>query len=224
METPGRFADGVEYTSCRLNVPACQPSRVGFLTGQYAQRNGVYGTSQYLSDPSNTIGPWMQAAGYSTGMIGKYPYPFGWQKLSGWTVQRTLVGEGNAYGYGVFDGTNTTYPSEHQTTHLFEEGVSFVSSAPRPWFCWMTPTDPHVPLVPRPQDVGDWQDVEWRLPDDDMVGKPSWMQSQPSLNDDVRASIRGQARLQLEELNAVDDGVDAISTRCWPRTSSTTPS
>ena len=211
-QTPGLFANGVTYSSCRLNVAACQPYRAGFLSGQNARRNGVYGTGQYLSDPTQSIGPWMQTAGYTTGMIGKYPFPYGGTALAGWNVQRTFTAatEQLPYGYSVFDGTSNSSPPDYQATYVFNEAQSFITQAPRPWFCWVTPTNPHVPLLARPQDMNDWLDVQWPIVEDDLVGKPSWMQAQPSLTDDTRTSIRGQVQLQLQELDAVDDGVASV--------------
>ena len=34
LETPGR-----KYTACRTNVPICQPTRAGMLSGQYSKRH-----------------------------------------------------------------------------------------------------------------------------------------------------------------------------------------
>lgn len=211
-KTLASFTAGATFTSCRLNVNACQPSRVGFLTGQYALRNGCYATTDYMADPTQSLGPWMQEAGYTTAVIGKYPFAFGGTPLAGWSVQRTLrnLTELSAYGYGVFDGTTTTHPSQHQVDYIFEEAVNFVSSAAKPWFCWVTPTNPHTPLDPKPEHQDDWLDVEWPIVDDDLTGKPSWMQDLPRLTEVDRESIRDQARLQLQELSAVDDGVAAL--------------
>jgi arylsulfatase A-like enzyme len=214
--TLSAFAGGMEFTSCRQNVSLCQPARVGYLTGQFANRTGVYGNTQYMPDPSKSVGPWMQQGGYTTAMIGKYPVPFGGTKLNGWNVQRTFTAatEQNSHGYTVFDGTAGTQPPEYQTDYVFAQGRSFVTSAARPWFCWLAPTNPHIgldlALEPRPEDLDDWLEVEWPVVHDDMVGKPSWMQALPELTDLSVLAIQAWAIGQLQELRSVDDGVASM--------------
>ena len=215
-QTQQLFGPGREFTACRQNVALCQPHRIGFLKGQYAKRNGVYTNTQYMAQASESLGPWMQQGGYSTALVGKYPLPFGSAPLAGWNVRRTLQNdsEQNAYGYGVYDGSSVTFPTEYQSDYLFDQARGFVTTLPRPWFCWLTPTNPHVgfdwSLQPRPEDLDDWLDVEWPIVDDDMVGKPSWMQGLPPFSEEAKADIRDGAIGQLQELRSVDDGIASL--------------
>jgi arylsulfatase A-like enzyme len=215
-QTKALFSDGTEFVSCRQNVSLCQPSRVGFLTGQYARRHGVYSNAQYISNEMQTIGPWLQQVDYVTAVIGKYPVPWGGGQVPGWSHRRTFTPatDQHAYGFKVFDGTTVTEPGGYQTDYIFQEAQSFVSNAGKPWFCWLTPSSPHVSfqfaLEPRPEDLDDWLDLQWPLPDDDQDGKPSWMQTLAPLDESDADTVVAAARGQLQELEAVDDGVAAL--------------
>ena len=68
---------GVRFTKAYATVSSCSPSRASILTGLYTHQNGMYG----LQHPphSQQCYPWVQglpnllrAAGYFTGLIGKF--------------------------------------------------------------------------------------------------------------------------------------------------------
>jgi len=65
--------DGVRMTSGYVTAPQCIPSRAGLLTGRYQQRFGVdhNGTIPLPLDEM-TLAQRLQAAGYVTGMVGKW--------------------------------------------------------------------------------------------------------------------------------------------------------
>jgi arylsulfatase A-like enzyme len=169
-----------------------------------------------MTNAAESIGPWLQNAGYTTAMIGKYPYPYGAAALAGWNMQRTFVGatDQSAYGYQVFDGTSTVTHSEYQADYVFEEARNFAATAPGPWFCWLTPTNPHVDynyqFIPRPQDVNEYLDLIWPVVDDEMTGKPSWMQTLAPMSSEGRELVRVGAIGQLQELRSVDDGMASL--------------
>ncbi len=76
--TRAELADhGVEFTRAFMTTPLCCPSRSSILRGQYAHRTGVYknggnngGADDF--DDSSTVATWLQAAGYTTSLMGKY--------------------------------------------------------------------------------------------------------------------------------------------------------
>ena len=76
LETPhmdriGR--EGVRFDRCLVTNSICGPSRATILTGKYSHRNGFYNNSNSRFDSSQQTFPkLLQAAGYSTAVIGKW--------------------------------------------------------------------------------------------------------------------------------------------------------
>ncbi len=76
LETPhmdriGR--EGIRFDRCLVTNSICGPSRATILTGKYSHLNGFYNNSNSKFDSSQQTFPkLLQAAGYSTAIIGKW--------------------------------------------------------------------------------------------------------------------------------------------------------
>ncbi|MBS0260566.1 MAG: sulfatase [Planctomycetes bacterium] len=65
--------EGMRFDRCLVTNSICGPSRATILTGKYSHRNGFYNNSNCRFDGSQPTFPKMlQAAGYSTAIIGKW--------------------------------------------------------------------------------------------------------------------------------------------------------
>ena len=234
-----RFAEQIEarlgkggrtFSVARANVSLCQPYRVGLLTGEWSERHKMLGNGDTRTVPhDNTIGKWVQDAGYRTALIGKYlnGAPAQTPKPAGWTVWRQLVGDTdpNAYerlGYRVCDGATTTQPKAPEIDYLRDETIAFVAGS-EPWFCMMTPTAPHFPFEPAPEDATKWSDLEWATPvETDVSDKPSWYSSLALLSEATQAGFRDQARAQAREISGLDRAVvqvlDTLSAKVLAKT------
>ena len=98
--------------------------------------------------------------------------------------------------------------------YIAEQVELFTLGATQPWFCWATPTNPHVSyqfaLEPEPEYAEDHPNLEWPVVDDDLSDKPSWMQAQPPLSEELVDAVRLGAQGQLRELRSVDESLEAI--------------
>ena len=207
---------GTSFTAARHNIAMCSPARAGFLTGQYSKHHGVHSQRDAFSqhnDLHKTLAVWMQAAGYHTGLIGKYFTTVeGRTTPPGWDVRRQLTDKNQEqYGFKVWDGEATRAPKLDQTRYLQREVAAFLEGAHEPFFLWFTPTADHNPFQAPPTHQHDYANLEW--PDGreaDVSDKPEWIRTILPTPDRVLASIRRNQRLRLRELLGLDDTIAAI--------------
>ncbi|MEX0426041.1 sulfatase [Nocardioides sp. DS6] len=90
---------GTTFTRAVSPNPLCCPARAELLTAEYTHNNGVHsnggqwGGFHALKDRDNTLGVWLQNAGYKTAYLGKY--------LNTWSLPR----DGVPAGWTHFDAT-----------------------------------------------------------------------------------------------------------------------
>lgn len=73
----GLAAEGVRCTAAFAQNPICTPSRVCYLSGQYAHNHGNYGLDGPVPNVPSLFS-YLQSHGYRTGMMGKLHTPAGW--------------------------------------------------------------------------------------------------------------------------------------------------
>lgn len=143
--------------------PLCAPTRAEFLTGRYYPRGGVRGVStgqERLDLGERTIAEAFKAAGYATGIFGK------WHNGTQWPYHPMARGFDEFYGY------TSGHWGEYFDPHLEEGGrivrgkgyivdlctdraIDFIErNRSKPFFCYVPFTTPHSPWgVPD----SDWQ-------------------------------------------------------------------
>lgn len=216
------------FTNAFVTTPVCAPSRASLLSAKYAHRSGVTGNfpGALSVDEASTLATWLHAAGYTTGIAGKYmnfaalltEVPEGWDE---WQV---LIGE-EAAGNGYYDylmnenGVLVQYgssPKDYSTDVILKRALAFIqANAERPFFLLFTPFAPHAPAISAPRHgdffalIDPWRPPNWHEPD--VTGKPTWVHFARAITT-PEATEKADAfrRAQLASLLAVDEAFGKI--------------
>jgi arylsulfatase A-like enzyme len=182
---------GIDFRNSFVPISMCCPSRASILSGKYPHNHGVHTnvTSGWGGAPSfslngsdqQTIAVWLQQAGYSTALFGKYmnqypeysprqtaPYnspalvPPGWTEWYG-AIDLLPGGEHpyQQFNYGLIEnGVEVRYGA--QTTDylgdvLTTKAETFITQSIRsqkPFFAYVAYISPHGPATPAPRHIG----------------------------------------------------------------------
>jgi arylsulfatase A-like enzyme len=134
--------------------PVCSPTRAEFLTGRYHPRSGVCGVStghERMDLGENTLAEDFQAAGYATGIFGK------WHNGSQWPYHPQARGFDEFYGYTsghwgeYFDPPLERHGRMERARGYIvdvctDAALAFIErNRARPFFCYLPFTTPHSP-------------------------------------------------------------------------------
>ena len=179
-------ADGIRFTNF-YNTARCCPTRAALLTGRYSHQAGVghmvddRGSPGYrgeLARDSATMAESLGAAGYATGMSGKWHVTHNLGKpraavepevRTNWPVDRGFESfYGTIHGAGSFYDPVTLARGEdyierdredfHYTDRINEEAADYIrrhaaAGDDRPFLLYVAHTAPHWPLHARPVDI-----------------------------------------------------------------------
>lgn len=224
---------GVEFTNAFSPTPICCPARATLLTGKLGHNTGIltnggenggWETFRANGNEDRTLAVWLEAAGYRTALMGKYLngieaaptyVPPGWTEWYGFADNASYFG----YGYDINqNGTLVSYgtaPEDYQTDVLTRLAVDFVARAEsddaRPFFLYLAPTAPHLPIPPAPRHANHpFADaVTPRRPnyqEADLADKPLWLRASGAIRAaNVALWNDTDYRNRMGSLYAVDD-------------------
>lgn len=223
---------GVTFSNYTVTDSLCCPSRSSIFTGEYPHDTGVFtnhspdggfAVFHQRGDESHTYATALQAAGYTTAMMGKYlngyqptireggarPFvPPGWAE---WDVA------GNAYPeYNYSLNQNHTVvqygsaPADYLTDVLSRKGTAFIqraAAAHTPFALEIATFAPHSPQTPARADINDFLGLKAprgaafdTLPSH----APSWLAGEPPLTAHEKVDINTEFRKRVQAVQAVD--------------------
>ncbi len=158
--------NGTRFTSGYVSCPVCSPTRAGMLTGRYQQRFGHEFNPGPPGQASTTFGlpltetplpARLKAAGYATGMVGKWHlgYEKGYMPPDrGFDEFFGFPGGAHAYNNPLVDGNNPIMrgdkpvdEKEYLTDAFGREAVSFIEKHKAgPFFLYLPFNAVHAPL------------------------------------------------------------------------------
>ncbi len=211
------------FDNAFTNTPLCCPARATLLTGRYARHTGVEDNGDGTNlDESSTLAAWLHAAGYRTGLVGKYlnGYPFGGLPYvpAGWDRFVAKRNESGRTVYRDFQAVvqgSPVFVRRYATDWLADQAVGFVRTAPteRPFFLLVAPSAPHPPWIPAARHAGTGDAFHLREAPSvagALRGAPPWVRSLPEPSAAQRATWLDDRRRADETLLAVDDALRAI--------------
>jgi arylsulfatase A-like enzyme len=149
-------ASGVRFTSGYVSGPYCSPTRAGLMTGRYQQRFGhefnPSGSQAGLPLTETTVADRLKAAGYVTGLVGKWHLG----GLPAMQPQQRGFGEffgflGGAHSYfasaGILRGTEPVKELDYTTDAFGREAEAFIERhKTEPWFLYLAFNAVHTPM------------------------------------------------------------------------------
>jgi len=139
--------EGIRFRNAFVTNSICTPARATILTGLYSHKNGVPVFNRF-DGSQPTVAKLLQAAGYHTGMIGKWHLgsdPTGFDR---WEI---LPGQGVYNDPVLYTATGEkTYAGRYATDVITDLGIEFIRERPkdRPFFLMLHHKAPHREWTP----------------------------------------------------------------------------
>lgn len=237
---------GLTFERFFASNPLCAPARASLLTGLHAHTHGVTanrapeGGFERFRDSgleADTVAVWLRAAGYRTGLVGKYlnRYPGDARDANlayvppGWDLFAAFFApdrnSGSYYDYYVnLQGDPTFYPkrpADYITDHIARLALEAIDTLPgpngAPFFLLVTPNAPHSPPVPADRHAGSLAGLGaprvGAFNEADMSDKPAYYQQLPLLDGRALDRLDALHQARQETLLAVDELVEALVRR-----------
>ncbi len=170
-------AGGMRFSNCFVTNSICTPSRAAIITGKYSHINGVPVFNRF-DGSQPTLAKYLQAAGYHTGMVGKWHLGSDPTGFDYWNI---LPGQGRYHDPFFLTRDGRKMHKGYCTDLITDFSIQFLDGRPKdkPFFLMCHHKAPHRPWQPDEKHRKQWENV--RVPEP------------PTLDDDY-ATRGGAAR------------------------------
>jgi len=170
-------ANGVRCTAGYVSAPQCCPSRAGLITGRHQNRfgfeanwPGTLSGKAGLPVSERTIADRLKAAGYVTGMIGKWhlgeseamrPYNRGFDEAF-WHPNGGILFPDKKTGFlrNMYRGSEPVQEKEYSTDAFGREACAFIERHQRePFFLYLAFIPPHWPMEAKPEHLAQYAHI-----------------------------------------------------------------
>ena len=138
--------DGMRFVNCFAVNSICTPSRAAILTGKYSHLNGVPVFNRF-DGSQPTLAKYLQAAGYHTGMIGKWHL---FSDPTGFDYWNILPGQGAYHDPVLIEMGERKKHQGYVTDLITDFSIGFLKNRPKdkPFFLMCHHKAPHRPWQP----------------------------------------------------------------------------
>jgi len=150
--------EGRRFSDCFVTNSICTPSRAAILTGKYSHINGVPVFNRF-DGSQPTVAKYLQAAGYQTGMIGKWHLGSDPTGFDYWNI---LPGQGVYFDPAFITRAGFQKHTGYCTDIITEFALDFLKDRPRdkPFFLMCHHKAPHRPWQPDEKHRKKWENVQ----------------------------------------------------------------
>jgi len=139
--------DGMRFDNCFCTNSICTPSRGVILTGQYSHITGVKTLADPLDPARQNVAKLLRAAGYQTGMIGKWHLH---KDPSGFDYWKILPGQGVYHDPVMIENGEKKKLTGYVSDLIADASLEFLKrrDKTRPFFLMCHHKAPHRPWQP----------------------------------------------------------------------------
>jgi N-acetylglucosamine-6-sulfatase len=228
---------GVTFANAFVTNSFCCPSRSTILTGNYSHTTRIYGNRpphggavdfHRYGDDKSTIATWLSAAGYNTGLVGKYLNGYHGRFIPpGWDTWDAFNYGFGYYGFQLYQNNHppqcngafkcaVTYPKTAYSTNVLAGlATNFIRTAPtsKPMFLYFAPYAPHLPATPEHRYANRFTGLKPFRPlnfNKVTASQPAWLKAIPPLRERGIKFVAKFRRRQYQTLISVDNAVKSV--------------